>query len=283
MIEGPILTATDLGDATLAALLQADAVATSIHTPLIVCHALPELIRARMLFPHWAEVDRDAQEVLNAKGREATEWQVERLTGRSPDQFVAAVDSGSPHAVILTQAEEARAGLIVLGPGPTADRVVRYAPCPVLVARPGPRGPVLGATDFSDPALPAIRAAAGEATRRGVSLRLLHAIDIAMPVSPLAPELAAGFAPIAVDELQQAAMERLEQALASTGVEGTCAAVGGPAAASILRYAKEIGAELIVVGTRGRSGLARLALGSTAEAVLHGASCSVLVVRLRPD
>jgi nucleotide-binding universal stress UspA family protein len=283
MIEGPILTATDLSDAAAEALLQADAIATSIDAPLIVCHALPELIRARMLFPQWAAVDRDAQEVLNAKGGEATAWQVERLTGRTPDHFVAAVDSGSPHAVILRQAEEARAGLIVLGPGATADRVVRYAPCPVLIARRSPRGPLLAATDFSDPALPAIRAAADEAKRRGVSLRLLHAVDIATPVSPIAPELSAGFAPIAIDQLQQAARERLEQALSSTGAEGTCAVVTGPSSASILTYATEIGAELIVVGTRGRSGLARLALGSTAEAVLHGAKCSVLVVRLRPE
>jgi nucleotide-binding universal stress UspA family protein len=283
MIAGPILTATDLSEAAAEALLQADAIATSIDARLIVCHALPELIHARMLFPHLSKMDRDAQEVLNAKGREATEWQVERLTGRSPDQAVTAVDSGSPHAVILAQAEQTRAGLIVLGPGPTADRVVRYAPCPVLVARPGGRGPVLAATDLSDPALPAIRAAADEATRRGVPLRLLHAIDIAMPVSPIAPELAAGYAPIAVDQLQQAATERLERALSSTGVEGSCAIVAGPATASILSHANEIGAELIVVGTRGRSGLARLALGSTAEAVLRGATCSVLVVRLGPE
>ncbi|HEY9198430.1 MAG TPA: universal stress protein [Gammaproteobacteria bacterium] len=48
----------------------------------------------------------------------------------------------------------------------------------------------------------------------------------------------------------------------------------------ILRVAQEQGADLIVIGSHGRHGLGRL-LGSTANAVLHGAPCDVLAVRIR--
>ena len=49
----------------------------------------------------------------------------------------------------------------------------------------------------------------------------------------------------------------------------------------ILRFAKREGADAIVMGTHGRTGLKRLFLGSVAESVLHGASCPVIVVRER--
>ena len=47
----------------------------------------------------------------------------------------------------------------------------------------------------------------------------------------------------------------------------------------ILEHAKEVGADLIILGSHGRHG-ARLLLGSTANAILHGATCDVLAVRL---
>lgn len=48
---------------------------------------------------------------------------------------------------------------------------------------------------------------------------------------------------------------------------------------SLISYAAEQKADLIVIGTRGRSGLKRLVLGSVASAVVAHASCPVLVVR----
>lgn len=56
----------------------------------------------------------------------------------------------------------------------------------------------------------------------------------------------------------------------------------GPARTIILEEADRIGADLVVVGSHGRHGI-RLLLGSTANAVLHGAACDVLAVRLKED
>ena len=53
----------------------------------------------------------------------------------------------------------------------------------------------------------------------------------------------------------------------------------GPAKQIILEEAKNIGSDLILVGSHGRHGV-RLLLGSTANAVIHGAECDVLAVRV---
>jgi nucleotide-binding universal stress UspA family protein len=53
----------------------------------------------------------------------------------------------------------------------------------------------------------------------------------------------------------------------------------GKAAPEILAAAKEWGADLIALGTHGRSGLGRVVLGSVAQAVLHEAPCPVLMIR----
>jgi nucleotide-binding universal stress UspA family protein len=56
----------------------------------------------------------------------------------------------------------------------------------------------------------------------------------------------------------------------------------GSAPEEILRVAEEEGCDLIVMGTQGRTGLARLLMGSVAEKVMRGAHCPVLTVRIPP-
>lgn len=58
---------------------------------------------------------------------------------------------------------------------------------------------------------------------------------------------------------------------------------GAPAAAAILSQAERLSVDLIVMGTHGRRGLRRLALGSDAEMVLRSSRVPVLLVRDRPE
>lgn len=51
----------------------------------------------------------------------------------------------------------------------------------------------------------------------------------------------------------------------------------------LLTMARQLHADLIVMGTQGRHGLSRLMVGSIAEGVLHGAECPVLVIPARCD
>ncbi len=89
--------------------------------------------------------------------------------------------------------------------------------------------------------------------------------------------------PLDVDaELLEDARNRLAELAQTLGLDDAERRVElGSTKGEILRLAEECGADLIVVGSHGRHGLALL-LGSTANAVLHGAKCDVLAIRV-PD
>jgi nucleotide-binding universal stress UspA family protein len=283
-LTGPVLVATDLEVAADEALRQADALARGVGASLHVCYVLPEVLRVRMLFPQLHH--EDSAELLQLE-RQAAAYVAQRvgaITGRSAAQYAVAIDTGSPHAGILRQAERVGAGLIVVGAGGSAAYVARGASCPVLVARPSPAGKVLGATDFSDPSLPALAAASAEARRRAVPLVLIHAlhlvpVDVVMGPGTLPYPV---LAPDAIAEARRGLTAELEAVSRRVGMTAECLVKEADAAQAILDSARELPAELIVVGTHGRTGLPRLVLGSVAEAVLASAACSVLVVRLGP-
>ena len=287
-LQGPILVGTDFTAASDEALRQANDLANDLGTSLIVCHVVPELDTVNILFPQLADRNAEQRQALIDKALAALERQIATRLGDAPSNVRAVVGSGTPHAGLLAQADATRAGLIVLGPGRTADRVVRHATVPALIARHSPPGIVVGATDFSDPSLPALEAAASEARRRGSRLQLLHVVDVGtfalaaaaggagLPFVPGTP----GISLRAIDDLQKAAQSKLREAAARFGNDGEAIVKAGPTAQTIVDLAASAPAELVVVGTHGRTGLSRLTLGSTAETVIRSAPCSVLVVRL---
>ena len=283
---GPVLAAIDFTDASDAVLSQAHALATSLEARLIVSHVLHEKLQARMFLAQLLNEHVAEQADLEEETRRAMKARTLAATGREPGDFDVAVDWGSPHAGVLIRAERTHAGVIVVGPGSVAERVARYAPCGVLVARPSARGSVLGATDFSDPSLPAIEMAVAEAARRGAPLRLLHCLEFAEAVVLGPPSLGAGVLPPlqgpAVDRVVRGEQERLQDSLVCFGAHGECLVSRGLAAAAIVNAAHAAPTELVVVGMRGRSNVSRLLLGSVAETILRMSPCSVLIVHVMP-
>lgn len=139
---------------------------------------------------------------------------------------------------------------------------------------------ILVGTDFSATADAALDWAAELAAQRRARLELVHAV--ALP--PILPELTPPTDPDFFSRLQTAARQRLDQAAESVRErlpEIDTFQATGSASKVLLERAEEIGAQLIVVGTRGHSGLAHVLLGSTAERVVHRARCPVLCVH--PD
>ena len=193
-INGPILVAMDLDDKSDDSLRQADALARSSNVELSVCHVLPEIFAVRPLFPQLHLDDALKRSGLEAAVRDALLERIRAVTGRESPQTGIEIEQGTVHAGILRAAERIGAGAVVVGGkvdhkglhllGDAAEHVVRYAHCPVLVARPSPSGTVLAATDFSDPALPAVEAGAAEARRRKADLTIIHAIDLLPVMSP---------------------------------------------------------------------------------------------------
>jgi universal stress protein E len=283
-LQGPILAATDFSDESDAALRQGSALASALGTSFTACHVLPEAFRIRVLFPHHASVDRPIQRALEHKALDVLQNRLEGLVDTGHETSVL-IESGTAHAGILAAADRVGAGVIVVGPGVTAQRLARAARGPLLVARPSPTGgAVLGATDFSDPAVPALRMAAAEATRRQVRLRLVHCLDAddrAMTASIAFP--GATHIPLPAGLLQAmgaAARLRLREGLAAEQVSGDVLVLVGPPGRGIVDSARDVATGLVVVGARGRTGISRLTLGSVAEQVMAEAPCSVLVVPL---
>jgi universal stress protein A len=84
-------------------------------------------------------------------------------------------------------------------------------------------------------------------------------------------------------ELMKRAKQRLEELAEKLSIDKSeCFVRQGSTRREILRLAKELSTNLIVIGSHGREGIQRL-LGSTANAVLHGAPCDVLAVRIKDD
>lgn len=293
-----IFAATDLSAGADEAIRQADERARAANAPLAICHVLPRTAGAHPLFPQLnPQAPVGLPEELLENASEAVELRVAELTGRQPGEYELFLEEGAAHAVIVSRAEEWGADLVVVGShgttalhrmliGNVADRVIRLAHGAVLVTRPPVTdGPVLVATDFSDPALPAVAAGVEESRRTGAPLVLLHSLEVEPgAVTALGESVGAGSAgvPQSVREgMHRAVRTMLEESLARFQAEGAAVVEDGPAAHAIVRAAESLRARLVVVGTSGHTGLKRLALGSVAEAVSHLAPCSVLAVRVK--
>jgi nucleotide-binding universal stress UspA family protein len=133
---------------------------------------------------------------------------------------------------------------------------------------------ILLAVDMSNHARKAVPAAVELARAGGGSVHVLHVRELYYPVPPTVvgerPEDAQALVDGVVEELKAAGLEADGAVRPSTG--------GSPAGA-ILEEAREVGAGLVVLGSRGLSDLGGLLLGSVAHKVIHLSSCPVLVVR----
>nr|BFE71957.1 hypothetical protein GCM10020092_052580 [Actinoplanes digitatis] len=136
------------------------------------------------------------------------------------------------------------------------------------------RRPIIVGTDGTDSSLSAVRWAAAEAERRELPLRIVYAYDGDsqewIDVARLTADAVLAFA-------DDRARETAPNAAISTE------ALAGPAVPRLLDLAR--GAELLVLGSRGRGGVAGLLLGSVSQRMATRAACPVVVVRGRatPD
>ncbi len=290
-----ILLATDgSGDAKLAsdtAANLAESTNSGLHVvcvgPGLPLYELPD-------YPaHFEEVVKaqrqDTQRVLDeqVKGLEEAGLTVEKA-------HLAADEK--PDRAIVGLADNIGAGLVVVGSrglgglkrallGSVSASVVRHAHCPVLVVRGQPlagESRVLLATDGSEDARRAAGAALELAQKLGSELHVVYVEP--MPKRrgglvrfsmDLPPEVVVGF-----EEEAEAKLEKELQRMGEGGgevAEGH-ARVGDPAAETVA-LAEELGAGLLVVGTRGLGGIRRALMGSVSGAVVEHAHCPVMVVR----
>jgi nucleotide-binding universal stress UspA family protein len=143
---------------------------------------------------------------------------------------------------------------------------------------------ILHASDFSPASRPAFTQAIDLAKRDGARLTIVHV----MP-PPVAAAITDGYvSPKVWSDLErqvrdqaQKQVDKLVARARQAGVRATSMLLEGTPADRIVRAARRLPADLIVMGTLGRSGLAKLFLGSVAERVIAMARCPVLTVRGR--
>jgi len=208
---------------------------------------------------------------------------------------------GRPYEEIVRLAREIDVDLIVLSTrghsglkhlllGSTAERVVRYAPCPVLIARKRKRKSkvsseafairtILVPTDFSQCSLAGTEYAAFLARKLGATLHLFHAI---YPYTNYvfvdrAGVRSSGLAE-AVEETVRQEMDALKKMNFMRGITVKTEILPGPAVDEICAAAGEPEVDLVVTSTHGRTGLKHALIGSVAEHVVRYAERPVLVI-----
>lgn len=197
---------------------------------------------------------------------------------------------------IETATKQHDAGLIVMGThghsgvqrlviGSVAERVIRTATVPVMAVKEAgedasvPVHKILLATDFSEPSRQARDFAVELALATGAAIELFHAV--AIPTQFFASYDVAPPGDL-LDELRVSAESRLKQsaeAISGRGVTVAMRLVEGVASEAISDAAAKTEADVIVMGTRGNSGLRHVLLGSVAERTLRRAPCSVIATR----
>ncbi len=139
--------------------------------------------------------------------------------------------------------------------------------------RPGKPFTIVVATDFSETSRLAFDAAVSWASRLEARVSLLHVIKGAWSASELAAG-AKGLKPLKTAALLK--LGRLARQALETGLRADVHLATGHPAERILAHCRTHDADLLVVGTQGRSGLSRTFLGSVADELVRKASCPVL-------
>jgi nucleotide-binding universal stress UspA family protein len=167
--------------------------------------------------------------------------------------------------------------------GSTAGHLAAHGRCPLMVVRgrADPAGPVLLAVDGSPAAEPAVEFAFVEASLRGADLLALHVWNTRTERAYDGPS-DPPFVTYDADRLRDEEERVLAEALSGWRSKYPDVAVQRRLVRARTRPAlvdASGGAQLVVVGARGRGGFAGLRLGSVSQAVLHHAHCPVTVVR----
>lgn len=278
MSVGRILLAVDFSDAGSSAQREAALLARTFGAEVVLAHAA----ETRPDDPEAPAVRRQAVRLLERIARELEGDGVRVVhpakvaLGQPPAVALVAWLGERPHDLaVLGAGAKTTADRVLLGS--TAERVVREAPCPVWLTRPARDHAevrrILCAVDGAHPAAEPLAAAAALARTFVAELCLLNVLPSVdegpfgsrRTVQEASARSAAGF---------EGAVRRIDL----HGIEHAIVERRGKPAVEIVAAAEELGTDLLVLGSGGRSGLARLVRGNTAEKVLRQVPCSMLTV-----
>ena len=244
-------------------------------------------------------IERDHQNLLKTVEDVASELLDAEVSAANARGIPAdkAVRIGSAWEELAKEACENQHDLVVMGTrqrdkatrllfGSTAQKLIRFSPCPVWIVKPEEVREIAIATDLSDASIPVLHAAIKAARALDARLYILHVLE----QDPLSHLLIAGISEEEIATCQQRlhvdAETKLHGQLASTdyrtlqqGVK--IEIVTGSPDHAIGDFVATHEVDLLVIGTHGRRGLEGLLLGNTAERILPSIHASLLAVK--PD
>ena len=259
--------------------------------PLAALLAMPMIAPETEIAPR---VRQHLEDLAKGLGIDVEPDKIHALKG-SPFEEICRFARESSIDLIVT-ATRGNTGLQHLALGSTAERIVRYAPCPVLVARPGkgwketggngglqksdrPFRRIVVPVDFSTCSMKGLAYARSLAREFDARLHLLNSVAVQYYLT--SDEYARFDLPLLMREAEETAREQMSNLMHRTdweGLEVESSLEVGHAGERICTLAEKDQADLIVTATHGRTGLKHILLGSTAEYVVQHAPCSVMVV-----
>lgn len=240
-------------------------------------------------------VHRHLKDVAKKYSIELPRENIHALEGRPFEEICRLARDISIDLIII--ATRGNTGFKHLTLGSTAERVVRYSPCPVLVMRGGDREKagrgkfsrgalgfrkILVPIDFSECSMRGLTYAQAFAKQFNSRLVLLNSVHLQYYVA--SDEYARYDLPRLMQYAEKTAREQMQDLVEKTdwgGLRVETSLQTGHAGQQICDGARDCGADLIVTSTHGRTGFKHVLLGSTAEYVVRHAHCPVLVVPSR--
>ncbi len=298
-----ILVGVDGSESAIDAAHSAASIARSFGSKVLALHVFRFPVADLADVGPWGlTIEQDAMDRAAADSRGAIEQSVRRVfeSLKIPIQFLHEVGFEPEVDTILRVAERDNVDLIIVGSrgltgvselflGSVSSGVLHHATCPVLIVR-GENTPchtgtfrnVLLASDGSPCAQRAASYAVEMAKMAGTTLTVLNAYEDLYSVT--APGQVD--APISTSEIGIYAKQWLEyvaqpvrELAKEAGVHCTYVQEDGKPEETILKFADQHRADLIVIGSRGLRGYQRMLLGSVSNRVVHRADSPVMVVR----
>lgn len=288
----PILVAMDFSPYSAAALKQAVWLARRTGAPIVLTHSIPDFSKS----VHWGPYEREVnQRELHDRSETAMRRVIGDLNAMDLDVTFRTL-VGEPFVEITRAVQAEGYGMVLAGTrgagkleqffvGSTAKRLIRKCPASVWIVKAEhlvPPKVILAATDFSEVSFKAVKEGLKIAQQADAEFHLLHIIDSKDVPEDLISRVPEGST--LRQEINDEATKRLDTFVASLSVDGTqiqSHLSWGTPWQEIRRIAKHQAAELIVIGTVGRSGIQGLLLGNTADKVLDTCDCSILTIK--PD
>lgn len=281
MQPSTILHPTDFSDSASSALRLAAALAVRAQGHLEIYYA--ETLHAadpandERALQQYVDTARSLMAAEGAEGEPRLSVKTDRAVTAFDGIMRAAADRPPD---LIAMGTHGRTGMSKLLMGSTAEKVLRHAACNVLTVRADARVPaearfdtILVPVDFSDGAGKALDVARQLRTDTSV-LYLVHVVE---PVPPMyyAGDVTSRF------DLDGELRRRIENSLRdwSGDLDARRLVAEGNPAAETVRVANDVEADLIVISTRGLTGIDRLLVGSVTERVCRMATVPVLVVR----